>query len=113
MIIEDNDMRTKQEEIDLLRQTAAELGKDSYCGPWLAEVADHVESDIRADMLPVPTVGAWRRYCGEMQAEAKDRADGIIAAATDKAREREGKAHREVEAAATALRAALRTLGSL
>ena len=113
MITKDNDMRTKQEEIDLLRQTAAELGKDSYCGGWLAEVADQVESDIREDMLPVPTTGAWRRYCAEMQAEAKDRAYGIIAAATDKARKREAQAHREVEAAASSLRAVLRMLEGL
>lgn len=106
-------MKTKSEEIALLRRTAAELGKDSYCGAWLAEVADHVERDIAADLPPVPSVDAWRRYCLEMQAEAKDRADGIISAAMDKARDREAKACREVEAAASSLRAALRTLGSL
>lgn len=106
-------MRTKAEEIALLRQTAAQLGKDSYCGPWLAEVADQVEKDIAADLPPVPSVDAWRRFCAEMQADAKDRADGLIASAMDKAREREGKAQREIEAAASSLRAALRMLGSL
>lgn len=106
-------MRTKFEEIALLRQTAAELGKDSYCGAWLAEVADHVEKDIAADLPPVPSVDAWRRYCLEMQADVMHWADGIISAAMDKARDRETKAHREVEAVASSLRAALRTLGSL
>lgn len=105
-------MRTKAEEIELLKRTAAELGPDSYCGAWLAEVADHVERDIAADLPPVPSVDAWRRYCVEMQADAKDRADGILAAATDKARDREAKASREIEAAASSLRAALRVLGS-
>ena len=102
---------TKAEEIEAIRELAARLGPDAYCGPWLAEVADMVESDIRADMHPTPTLSATRRFCDEVIATAKERADGITSAAYDRAAEREGNVHRQIESAASALRTALKNLG--
>jgi len=101
---------TKAEEIAILLQAAEKLGPGSYCGAWLREVAENVQSDIRADMPPSPTISAWRKHCAEIEATAKERANDILSAAYDKAAEREGNAYRQVECAASALRACVRKL---
>ena len=42
---------TKDAEIALLRRLLADLGPDSYTGPWLAEQLPQIESAIRSDLL--------------------------------------------------------------
>jgi hypothetical protein len=101
---------SKSEEIAILLQAAEKLGPDSYCGAWLKEVAQNVEADIRADMPPSPTISAWRKYCAEIEATAKERANDILSAAIDDANKRVDKARREVEYATSTLRACVRKL---
>lgn len=69
----------KSEEIALLRGIAAKLGPNSYCGPWLASVADEVEQQVRSDFFPTPTLAGTRKDCEEMIALAKDKAEQIEA----------------------------------
>lgn len=83
----------KSEEIELLREVADKLGPNSYCGPWLASVADGVEIEIRGDFFPTPTLAGTRKDCEEMVALAKDKAEQIEADARTKG----DKMLREVE----------------
>lgn len=83
---------TKSEEIQILREAAAKLGSQSYCGPWLAEQIQFIESDIRSDCPPSPTLR-----------EAEERAAGIVALA--RAREAEILAHARRDADAILERA--------
>lgn len=46
-------MKTKAQELDLLRALATELGPQSYLGPWILDVLPEIEADIRADLPPV------------------------------------------------------------
>ena len=43
---------TKQQEIDILIQTADTLGDDSYMGPSLKKLIPWIESEIRSDFEP-------------------------------------------------------------
>jgi vacuolar-type H+-ATPase subunit H len=46
---------SKQEEINILRAAVADLGPDSYCGPWLQSVIGNIEQTIKGDILPTIT----------------------------------------------------------
>ena len=56
----------KSQEIGILRDASAKLGPNSYCGPWLAGVISEVESEIRSDFMPSPTLAATQRQCDAM-----------------------------------------------
>lgn len=43
---------TKSEEIQILRDAIAKLGKDSYCGAWLTDQLPAVESAIASNYPP-------------------------------------------------------------
>lgn len=43
---------TKAQEIEILRETIARLGSDSYCGPWLAGQLGAIESALNSDYHP-------------------------------------------------------------
>lgn len=45
-------MRTKKQELQILDKTIAELGPDSYIGPWLQKMRDNVKDLIMNDLLP-------------------------------------------------------------
>jgi hypothetical protein len=61
---------TKQQEIEILRATAAKLGADSYLGPWLSFVIPIVERDIRSDNPPVTLTP--KEHAAQIIAEAED-----------------------------------------
>ena len=43
---------TKSQEIEILRDTIAKLGRDSYLGPWLADQMPSIESALASDYPP-------------------------------------------------------------
>lgn len=61
---------TKTQEIEVLTRAAAELGPDSYLGPWLTSILGELERDIRSDILPTITLAEARARCFELMAEA-------------------------------------------
>lgn len=71
----------KSEEIALLRAVAAKLGPNSYCGPWLASVADEVERDIHSDFFPLMSIASTKLTCDKMLEFARSTAADIEAAA--------------------------------
>lgn len=64
---------TKSEEIQVIRDAIAKLGRDSYCGAWLADQLPSIESALASDYLP--DVYAFSIH------EARIRAEKIISAA--------------------------------
>lgn len=87
---------TKDNELEMLCNCASALGKDSYCGPWLASVLGEVESAIRSDFLPEVSLEQTAVRCGTMLSEAQTKADEILAQAESKAKEREEAASKYV-----------------
>ena len=71
----------KAQEIEVLREAIAKLGRSSYCGPWLASVIEEVESEIRSDYFASPSVAQTIKICDARVAEAKATAESIIRAA--------------------------------
>ena len=50
----------KREELAVIDRAIAELGSDSYLGPWLASVRAEVERDVSNDIEPRASVGEVR-----------------------------------------------------
>lgn len=75
----------KNFELEILRDCVAKLGRNSYCGAWLAEILPSIESDIQADLVPTATIAATRIECERMVDDAKQRASELISAAESKA----------------------------
>ena len=61
---------SKSDEVRILNELAAGLGQYSYCGPWLASVAQEVAKDIANDFSPVPSVASARACVVDAQTEA-------------------------------------------
>ena len=80
---------TKSEEIQVLRDTIAKLGRDSYCGAWLAEQLPSIESALSSDYLPDV-------YAFSIQ-EARIHADKIVAQAKEESAAIEARAKAEAE----------------
>jgi cell division septum initiation protein DivIVA len=92
---------TKSEEIQILREAAAKLGSQSYCGPWLAEQIQFIESDIRSDYTPSPTLR-----------ESEERAAGIVAIARAREADIVANARRDADAIIERARAEVHVLKS-
>jgi len=64
----------KETEISILSKAAADLGTNSYLGPWLKSIISELERDLRSDFIPVITL-----------AEARQQSEYILAAARNTA----------------------------
>lgn len=82
-------MTTKNDEIALLRECAAKLGNNSYCGPWLAQVLPEIEAAIRSDFMPQVSLAETATLCRERIAQAEEQAARILADAKARAESRE------------------------
>jgi hypothetical protein len=80
---------TKSEEIQILRDTIAKLGKDSYCGAWLSDQLPSIESAIASDYPPEIYAFSIR--------EANIHSEKIIKLATDESAAIEKRAKSEAE----------------
>jgi hypothetical protein len=71
---------TKSDEIQILRETIAKLGRDSYCGPWLADQLPSIESAITSDYPPEAyafSIHEARIHCEKIIAQANDESAAI------------------------------------
>lgn len=84
---------TKSEEIQVLRDAIAKLGKDSYCGAWLSDQLPSIESALASDYLPdvyAFSIHEARIHADKIVAQAKEESAAIEARAksdADKTRE--------------------------
>ena len=76
---------TKHDEIQALMELAHKLGSNSYCGPWLDSQIPFIEHDIRCDIMPTNTWSETRRLHDGMLETAKQQAEYLLKAATEKA----------------------------
>ena len=82
-------MRTKSEELEIIKETSAKLGKDSYLGPWLESVAFELEALMRADCFPCVSLEESRHHAEKIVSEAERKAEQIVANAKREANDRE------------------------
>jgi hypothetical protein len=97
----------KAEELGILDRAIAQLGRDSYLGPWLASVRDEVERDIRSDFSPMSDLprAAYARGA-TIRADAIEEAKATTCASMEAGRKRAQAA----EAQWTAVRAQVRAV---
>lgn len=91
-------VRSKAEEIAILRDAIAKLGPLSYCGPWLACQLAEIERDLGNDFFPQVDRAAAIRDCEQLIAVAKDNAREIEATAHRIAKAKTDAAHAEAVA---------------
>ena len=75
---------TKSEEIQVIRDAIAKLGKDSYCGAWLADQLPSIESAIASDYPPETyafSIHEARIHCEKLISAAKEESASIEARA--------------------------------
>lgn len=79
---------TKSEEIQVIRDAIAKLGKDSYCGSWLADQLPSIESALASDYLPEAyafSIHEARIHAEKIVAQAKEESVAIEARAKSEA----------------------------
>lgn len=80
---------TKSDEIKVLHDAIAKLGRESYCGAWLSDQLPSIESALASDYLPDV-------YAFSIQ-EARIHADKIVAQSKIEAQEIEARAKSDAE----------------
>lgn len=70
---------TKNAELAILDEAIAKLGKQSYLGPWLADVREHVERDIRSDLPVSATLSESQAFAAGIVSDAREYAAEIRA----------------------------------
>ena len=71
---------TKSQELQILRETIAKLGQNSYCGAWLADQLPSIESAIASDYPPETyalSIHEARIHCEKIIGQANDEAAAI------------------------------------
>ncbi len=82
-------MKSKSEEIQIIREAIEKLGVNSYCGPWLADQLPSIESAIASDYPP-------ETYAFSIQ-EARIHCEKLIKAANEESAAIEKRAKSEAE----------------
>ena len=77
----------KAEEIAIIAETATRLGKNSYCGRWLAEQLPQIERSVQGDCFPDAFALSVT--------EAQNRVNEMIATAKADAAQIKGRAEKE------------------
>lgn len=71
----------KNAELAILDEAIAKLGRNSYLGPWLADVRGHVERDIRSDLPVSATLSESQAFAAGIVSDAQKYAAEIRARA--------------------------------
>jgi|SRR5215831_7212963 len=80
---------TKRQELELLADTIARFGPDSYIGPWLAEYRIELEAGIVADLEPrAPLPEAARREAAAILEAARTEQNRLQAETRETGRSR-------------------------
>jgi cell division septum initiation protein DivIVA len=103
---------TKTEEIAILQTAVTQLGRHSYCGPWLESQLPVIASEISSDLTVTADFRAARRESEALIEAAKANAAEIVARAERDAARLRDEANREVAEIFRAARAQLTTLAS-
>lgn len=90
---------TKKQEIEILHETITKLGPDSYCGPWLESVLSEVESEMRSDFLPTPSLWVTKKECADLVNAAKLEAGKLVQDALATAERMRAACRRDLDAA--------------
>ena len=88
---------TKQDELHVLNKAIAELGPDSYLGPWLLEVQNEVGQLIQSDFPVEISVIAASKEAARLVADATEQAKQLRENAEREATRRIEKRHAAVE----------------
>ena len=106
-------MKTKQEEIAIIEKTIAELGRDSYLGPWLHSICGELKANIASDHFPTITLSEAANEIKAFHAKAEEHRDKIVAYAKQRSNDIEKLANDAIERARAAIISAQQALLSI
>ena len=95
---------TKQAELDILRDTIARLGPNSYLGPWLEDQLPWIESDMRSDIPPMSSYSQSRAVRAEELEDNRRRIADMESQANVRIREHGERLSRTFNSASSYLR---------
>lgn len=112
---------TKAEEMQRYDEFLRKLPEDSYLRPWLTDIRDLVETDLRNDIIPEHTPRETYHQCQQIRKEAADAiskekdqvsalAERLLAAARTDAKRLTDAAEAECEQIRRTFRSELHTL---
>ncbi len=104
---------TKAEEIKLLEETIKKFGQDSYLGPFLREIRNELESNIRSDIFPSITMAEAAKGVAQILDSAETKAKGIVAKAQQEADAAQARMGQEVQAVRARVGEAQRAMNTL
>ena len=78
---------TKEQELEIMRDTVSRLGSASYCGAWLRDIMPDIEATLRSDIIPTVRLTDTRLECQRIIACANERASELIGIAKKQASE--------------------------
>jgi vacuolar-type H+-ATPase subunit H len=87
----------KSAELAVLDEAIFKLGKNSYLGPWLAEIRSEVEACVKSDIYPTISLHENSLRRDEVIKEAREEAGKIVASANRKAEQIVASANRKEE----------------
>jgi hypothetical protein len=88
----------KADELAIIDRAAADLGPDSYLGPWLRSIRAELASSLRSDLSPAPDLpDAAYRKAEAIIARAHDSADALALATSAKAEALIAKARHDAD----------------
>lgn len=86
---------TKNDEIAILKDAAARLGKDSYLGPWLERAIPNLKQDIESDFYPL-SYGKAEKIAQSRVQDAEKEACEILERAAKEAENKRVRAENEL-----------------
>jgi hypothetical protein len=95
---------TKNEELEILRDTISRLGPNSYLGPWLEDQLPWIESDMRSDIPPMSSYSQSRAVRAEELEDNRKRIADMESQANVRIRELEERLSRTFNSASSYLR---------
>lgn len=93
---------TKKDEMAILDEAIAKLGRDSYCGAWLSSVRAEVENDVKCDIFPSASIAEAERASRVIRAAANDFYESRTKSARETAQRIVDDARKNAEAVYTA-----------
>jgi len=82
----ETEMKTKSDEISILKEAVARLGQNSYCGPWLRDIIGQIEMEIRSDYPPSPSLVQAERDCNILRELTRAETHQMLASAQSQAK---------------------------
>lgn len=90
-------MITKDQELAILDEAIAKLGKNSYLGPWIYSIREELKVSMQSDFFPTITLSEAVAEVKALYVKAEENRDKLIADAKHRVEQAEKHAKRKLD----------------